>query len=125
MRYKVGDKVVIVKNKVTGMNNSGEMNHWLGKTMTIKRITESQYLHYKMVEDSSDGFGDGWSWSDNMIDHEATAKLHKGKPMNQNEFENLKKQLANMQAKIEKYEEQQKIQYPVNKLLKFYIFVRN
>jgi hypothetical protein len=68
MKYKVGDKVRIVKNwdKVNKsyVNPSGQMDHWLGKVMTIKRLDGN---HYKMVEDITEHCG-GWYWFDDMIE---------------------------------------------------------
>ena len=63
MKYKVGDKVRIVSNKIgSGVwNGEGLMDKWLGKTMTISRCWENN-LYYYMLED--DGI---WVWSDSHI----------------------------------------------------------
>ena len=63
MKYKVGDKVRIVSNKIGsgGWNGEGLMDKWLGKTMTISRCWENN-LYYSMLED--DG---SWVWGDSHI----------------------------------------------------------
>ena len=38
MKYKVGDKVRIVKNRTDEMNLYGKMDEWLGKTVTISVV---------------------------------------------------------------------------------------
>lgn len=60
MKYKVGDKVRIVKNRTENMNSFGEMDEWLGKIMTISRV---EYDCYAMEEDYEQ-----WFWFDNMIE---------------------------------------------------------
>ena len=75
-KYAVGDKVVIVSRLVDYMNP--KMDIYLGKTMTIKEITEEVNFPYFMVEDQ--GTRDGnrcWYWNDDMIDHEATERLQR------------------------------------------------
>ncbi|MCP5006599.1 MAG: hypothetical protein GY941_22055 [Planctomycetes bacterium] len=80
MQYKVGDKVVIVKERVRYMCNSGGMDKWLGSAMTIRAKENAPYRDgcYRMEEDRDEGFSScgGWSWNDTCIDHEATARLH-------------------------------------------------
>ena len=74
-RYNVGDKVVIVDYMVSGMNPTG-MNKYLGTTMTIREVVNDSAYSYRMAEDIQDnGCSRGWYWSDDMIDHEATARL--------------------------------------------------
>lgn len=78
MRYNVGDKVVIVskkgrENRRFGWNREGEMDKWLGKTMTIKSSIKDSY---SMVEDAEERDGRGWCWDISMIDHKATAELN-------------------------------------------------
>lgn len=72
MKYKVGDKVRIVKNwdKVNKsyVNPEGKMDYWLGQVMTIKRLDGN---HYKMVEDITEHCG-GWNWFEDMIEELAT-----------------------------------------------------
>lgn len=69
MKYKVGDKVRIVSEKKGGSwNISGRMDHWLGKTMTIR--TADGY-RYHMEEDRAENSG-GWCWYDEMIEGLAT-----------------------------------------------------
>lgn len=68
MKYKVGDKVLIVDHRVYGMNSDGLMDKWLGKVMTIKTIRPDTGYPYKMEEDATEGiFDDGWVWFDGMI----------------------------------------------------------
>lgn len=61
MKYKVGDKVRIVSERTDGMNYDGEMDCWLGKTMTIAGISFAGDC-YSMKED-----GGKWCWCDEMI----------------------------------------------------------
>ena len=65
-KYKVGDKVRIVSEWGKGcrQNSKGEMDKWLGKTMTIRKVTPHDY--YLMEEDKADRFG-GWCWFDACI----------------------------------------------------------
>lgn len=60
MKYKVGDRVRIVNERIVGMNTFGKMDSFLGTIMTITQITDSGT--YKMFED-----GGYWIWGDNMI----------------------------------------------------------
>lgn len=63
MKYKVGDKVRIVNERVKGMNSDGKMDCWLGKVMTINEVIEDyKRCPYKMKEDER-----YWSWSNDMI----------------------------------------------------------
>ena len=65
-RYKVGDKVRIVSEWGKGCRQSskGEMNKWLGKTMTIRKVTSQGYL---MKEDQTERFDQGWIWNEACI----------------------------------------------------------
>ena len=69
MKYKVGDKVRIVSKKPgVGWNGEGEMDKWLGKTMTIRRASHMGcFDFYRMVEDQNEWFG-GWTWYEWMIE---------------------------------------------------------
>lgn len=71
MKYKAGDKVRIVEKK-TGLrwNMYGEMDKWLGKVMTIRKVCSAHY--YKMEEDAREHNGDGWYWFPCMIEGLAT-----------------------------------------------------
>lgn len=62
-KYKVGDKVRIVSERTFRMNNFGEMDKWLGKVMTIRRVG----AFYQMEEDFGENYGSGWLWDDSMI----------------------------------------------------------
>lgn len=73
MRYKAGDKVVIINQRGKGWNLSGEMDIWQGKVMTISKksvIIPGVFARYKMVED-----GEEWTWDNRDIDDKATKKL--------------------------------------------------
>lgn len=66
--YKIGDKVVIVRDLRNCISASSRMWHWQGKTMTIKYINmPGNYM--KMEEDQWEHDGEGWYWSEEMIDH--------------------------------------------------------
>ena len=82
-RYNVGDRVVIVSERTSSMNDEGKMDKYLGTVMTIREVgnTGNSFLPYSMVEDAEDRFCNyrkGWIWGDEMINHEATARLHNG-----------------------------------------------
>lgn len=81
MKFKKGDKVKIVdtwENSEGRQEWSGDMNKWLGKTMTIRRTLDEEC--YKMEEDKSEYLGDGWYWYDSMIEGLArhTGVFYKG-----------------------------------------------
>lgn len=63
-KYKCGDKVRIVDLRTDNMNHFGEMDKWLGKVMTIRRLFLSGY---RMEEDCGENYGRGWYWVDSMI----------------------------------------------------------
>lgn len=67
MKYKVGDKVRIVKEK-TGdeWNRAGRMDEWLGKIMTISNVNG---YGYSMEEDEG-----AWYWYEEMIEGKAEMK---------------------------------------------------
>jgi hypothetical protein len=69
MKYKVGDRVRIVSKRVDGMNREGEMDKFLGKTMTIRELVSiCTVTFYKMLEDKNENlFSIGWNWTDDMI----------------------------------------------------------
>jgi hypothetical protein len=77
-KYKVGDKVRIVDHRTFSMSRSGEMDKWLGKTMTIREIT--YFKNYFMEEDKCERNGMGWMWDDEMISGLAEQK----KPADEN-----------------------------------------
>lgn len=66
-KYKVGDKVRIVSawGKGCYQNKAGEMDKWLGKTMTIREVTPNNY--YLMEEDNAERSGTGWAWNEACI----------------------------------------------------------
>ena len=67
MKYKVGDKVRIVSEWGKGcwQNLNGEMDKWLGKVMTVRRVGATTY---RMVEDTEDNDWGGWVWKENCIE---------------------------------------------------------
>lgn len=69
LKYKVGDKVKIVNQRVAGMNSEGLMDEWFGKIMTIAKISEDGYSYF-MKEDGGEVNGSfyGWMWDDSMIE---------------------------------------------------------
>lgn len=64
MRYKVGDRVKIVKKRVFGMNSIGRMDGYLDTIMTIASFSISGN-DYRMKEDKGI-----WNWNDSMINHD-------------------------------------------------------
>jgi hypothetical protein len=68
LKYKVGDKIVISMDAVNCIDYVHSMRNYLGKTMTIYAMWDN---YYNIEEDDND-----WYWYDDMIDHEATAKLN-------------------------------------------------
>lgn len=69
-KLKPGDKVKIVRKRVSGMNNMGEMDKWLGKIMTVKERTVGGNIH--MIEDRHEHYGSGWYWGKDMIECKVT-----------------------------------------------------
>ena len=66
MKYKVGDKVRIVKEKKgPDWNREGLMDKWLGEIMTIESVKDFNY--YKMKEDKGE-----WYWFERMIEGKVT-----------------------------------------------------
>ena len=58
MEYKVGDKIRIVKPQNKHWDT--KIDHFIGKVMTIKEITDDRYL---MEEDVNEYFDlGGWFW---------------------------------------------------------------
>ena len=75
MKYKVGDKVVIISKPNTDLLFWNQrMNKWCGKRMTIEKIKHGYYI---MKEDAGDGLNDDghWHWYDDFIDHAATEAI--------------------------------------------------
>ena len=66
MKFNVGDKVVVAR-KSEFWNHDGSMDHWLGKTMTIRHCDDRDNT-YQMYEDMSECNGDGWWWDGNDLD---------------------------------------------------------
>jgi len=65
-----GDVVKIVDQWGRGCceNPYGLMDHWLGKTMTVRKLYEGKYAY--MEEDKDDRMGcDGWHWFADAIDY--------------------------------------------------------
>lgn len=66
MKYKVGDRVRIVSEKVgEKWNPMGRMDKWMGSVMTIDYIGID---FYKMKEDRGEYCGYGWFWFEWMIE---------------------------------------------------------
>ena len=61
MKYKVGDKVRIVKERVSHMNSEGKMDKYLGTIMTINFVYNDG--NYRMLEDNG-----RWFWDDASIE---------------------------------------------------------
>lgn len=68
MKYKIGDKILIVSYRTNDMNNDGRMDKYLNKIMTIKENEYGNSFNYKMEEDCGDFYGNGWFWDDDMIE---------------------------------------------------------
>lgn len=70
MRFHIGDRVRIVSEwPQDGLQNGdGEMDHWLGREMTIRSVADR---FYKMAEDYTERNGSGWIWFENMIEGRA------------------------------------------------------
>lgn len=66
-----GMRVKIVDFWVPGcdQNPEGKMDKWLGKTMTVMSIVNSEYPCAKMEEDKNERSGFGWSWYAYSIDY--------------------------------------------------------
>lgn len=61
---KVGDKVVVAR-KSPAWNFDGEMDKWLGKTMTVRKLiytSNGKYNAVKLEEDKYENGGTGWAW---------------------------------------------------------------
>lgn len=74
MKYKVGDKVKIVDERVAEMNSAGEMDMYLGTIMTIDRVEGEQnslYATYYMKEDNNE-----WCWNYRMIERKVGIKTY-------------------------------------------------
>lgn len=73
-QLKPGTKVRIVDKRTDYMDPSGEMDHWLGKIMTVREMVfVGGGYSAKMVEDIDEFEGDGWYWDAEMIAHEVAA----------------------------------------------------
>ena len=72
-KYKVGDKVRIVNHRTFLMSIEGKMDKWLGKTMTIRKVSADGI--YSMEEDKHERYGKGWAWCDSMISGLAKPKF--------------------------------------------------
>lgn len=77
MKYKIGDKVRIIKKEAKedaleeDIINSAwnqDMDKYLGKIMTIKGVTSILDCKiYNMEEDEKENYGRGWAWTEEMI----------------------------------------------------------
>ena len=66
MKFNVGDKVVVAR-KSEFWSHDGSMDHWLGKTMTIRHCDDRDNT-YQMYEDMSECNGFGWWWSEEDLE---------------------------------------------------------
>lgn len=66
MKFNIGDKVVIAR-KGRIWNQNGEMDHWLGKVMTIRSYDNNDNM-YKMYEDIYERDGLGWWWPEEDLE---------------------------------------------------------
>lgn len=62
-----------------GANSAGEMDKWLGKTMTVREVFDDVV---KMEEDKEEFADDGWYWNSRMFD-----RVVADGPVNDIEFE--------------------------------------
>lgn len=65
-----GDRVRIISDWSLGdgsQNRGGQMDHWLGRVMTVRRINPRRADVF-MVEDDGENGGDGWYWSGALIE---------------------------------------------------------
>ena len=65
-----GTKLLVVSNRVTGMNSHGRMDKWLGKVVTCDRVVHGTIL---LEEDRGDcpfqeDVGFRWKWSSKMFE---------------------------------------------------------
>lgn len=72
-KYKVGDVVKIVELPIfincSERNTSGNMDHWAGKTMTIREVTSGdRYYMEEDVGETSCNRDPGWIWNETMIE---------------------------------------------------------
>lgn len=83
-RYEVGQKVVIASEETLrkALGIASPMLRYAGRIVTISDVNEIS-LPYNFKEDLG-----AWNWSDDMIDHEATARLETAEqePEEPNEF---------------------------------------
>lgn len=105
MKYKVGDKVRIVKS-LTNPMDSLRRQCWLGKIMTIDRIGVNCY---HMKEDRN-----FWIWTDDMI----AGKAEEGRSSEYYLFKYLSAKLSEKEAELNaKLSEIKKIQEEIKKVL--------
>ncbi|MBM6798111.1 hypothetical protein H7U28_04530 [Coprobacillus cateniformis] len=82
MKYKIGDKVRIIKKEAKedaleeDIINSAwnqDMDKYLGKIMTIKGVTSILDCKiYNMEEDEKENYERGWAWTEEMIEELAS-----------------------------------------------------
>lgn len=81
-KYKVGDRVLIRKDRGNGWNSDGEMDKYCNTVMTIRELVGSSL--YSMEEDKYDGNGNGWYWDDTDI----VKKVEEEKMFTKNDIKN-------------------------------------
>lgn len=74
MKYKVGDKVLIVKERTVNMDWDGKMEHYLNTIMTIASVNSCNYC---MKED-----GGRWTWASSDI-----VGIASSVPLNKNDLQ--------------------------------------
>lgn len=72
-KYKIGDVVKIVDISqfvnCSNRNQAGEMDHWAGKTMTIRDIQGSnKYYMEEDIDEATCNMMPGWVWDETMIE---------------------------------------------------------
>lgn len=71
MRYKVGDRVRIVRSKTQGgrsWNTGGRMDKYLGQVMTIRDVIPPRYKMEEDIKDTNCNSTPGWDWEESMIE---------------------------------------------------------
>ena len=54
------------KKNPFGWNYEGNMDHWCGQIMTVRRVVDGDFVN--MEEDTDEFSTDGWCWYSDMIE---------------------------------------------------------